>query len=153
MSTFFPSADFFAGILNLDPLIRAAQIGLGVLAIGLAYLVFYATRDILKRSNSLIYQLFCILLVAGVPVIGFFFYLLIRPSRTLNEKAMAENVAKILALLTEREEKIQSVKSRAYVKAGQAAMDKTSVIEKKADANGRIAEALKQTPMSLPANA
>lgn len=152
MSSFLPSADFFAGILNLDPLIRAAQIGLGVLAVSLAYLVFYATRDILKRTNSLAYQLFCILLVAGLPVVGFCFYLLIRPSQTLHEKNMAENVAQILTLLTQREEKIQTVKSKMYAKAREVKTEQVKMPEK-TDANSRIAEALKQTPVSFPANA
>ncbi len=152
MSSFLPSADFFAGILNLDPLIRAAQIGLGVLAVSLAYLVFYATRDILKRTNSLAYQLSCILLVACLPVVGFCFYLLIRPSQTLSERNMAENVAKILTLLTQREEKIQTVKSKMYAKAREVKTEQVKMSEK-TDANSRIAEAIKQTPVSLPANA
>lgn len=151
MSSFLPSADFFAGILNLDPLIRAAQIGLGVLAVSLAYLVFYATRDILKRTNSLAYQLFCILLVACVPIAGFFFYLLIRPSQTLREKNMAENVAQILALLTQREEKIQTVKSKMYAKAKEIKTGQSMATERR-DANATIADALNQ-PVSLPANA
>ncbi|OGG92227.1 hypothetical protein A3H16_00765 [Candidatus Kaiserbacteria bacterium RIFCSPLOWO2_12_FULL_53_8] len=152
MSFFLPSADFFTGILNMDPFIRAAQIGLGVLAVSLAYLVFFATRDILKRTHSLAYQLFCILLVACLPVVGFCFYLLIRPSQTLNERDMAENVAKILALLTQREEKIQTVKSKMYAKAKDVKIGQGTMAEK-GDANGRIAEALKHTPVSLPANA
>src|SRR3989344_8608854 len=139
MSSFFPSADFFAGILNLDPLIRAAQIGLGVLAVSLAYLVFFATRDILKRTNSMAYQLFCILLVATLPVVGFCFYLLIRPTQTLSEKHMAENVAKILELLTQREEKIQTVKSKMYAKVKEVKTGQGTVTEKK-DANEMITD-------------
>lgn len=153
MNSFLPSADFFAGILNLDPLIRAAQIGLGVLAVGLAYLVFYATRDILRRSNSLTYQLFCILLVACLPIVGFFLYLLIRPSQTLHARNMEENVAKILLLLTQREEKIQTVKSHMHAKVQEVKMGEAKKMERREDANGRIAEALKYSPVSLPANA
>lgn len=152
MNFFLPSADFFTGILNMDPFIRAAQIGLGVLAVGLAYLVFFATRDILKRTHSLAYQLFCILLVACLPVAGFCFYLLIRPSQTLNERHMAENVTKILELLTQREEKIQTVKSKMYAKAKEIKTGQSTVVTERRDANATIADALKQ-PVSLPANA
>lgn len=128
----------WSGLLNLDPLIRGVQIGLGVLAGGLVFLVFYATRDILRRTDSLLYQLACIFLVAALPVAGFFLYLLVRPSRTLKSREIEENVREILAILKERKELIAEVKSKA----------KKHVEEwKKSDANVRIQEAMKRTPV------
>jgi hypothetical protein len=52
------------------------------------FLVFFAMRDILNRTHSFWYQLCSILLVAFVPILGFFLYLLIRPARTMRECAV-----------------------------------------------------------------
>lgn len=69
-----------------DPLLRILQFAMllgGVIAV---FLVFYTTRDILLRSNSFLYMFISILLVAALPVVGFFLYLLIRPSRTIKDR-------------------------------------------------------------------
>ncbi len=71
-----------------DPIFRALQFSLLLVGVIAVFLVFFATRDILLRTNSFILTFFSILLVAFFPVIGFFLYLLIRPSRTLREKEM-----------------------------------------------------------------
>ena len=85
---FLPSLDILTGFLNLDPLIRGLQIALGVFSALLIFLVFWTTRDIVRRSRSLFVQLSCILLVAALPIVGFFLYLLLRPRRTIEEKEM-----------------------------------------------------------------
>jgi len=69
-----------------DPVLRLTQGGLILLAFVVLYLLFYALRDVLLRTHSFLYQFFCILLVALLPVIGFLLYLLIRPARTVKER-------------------------------------------------------------------
>jgi len=66
-------------ILSDNPALRMAQIGLILLALIAVYLVCFTTRDILLRTDSFLYQLLCVLLVALLPILGFFLYLLIRP--------------------------------------------------------------------------
>jgi len=78
-----------------DPMLRAVQISMLLLGSLAIFLVFFATRDILLRTNSFIYMFFCILLVAVVPGIGFFIYLLIRPARTTKERELERMVREI----------------------------------------------------------
>lgn len=80
-----------------DPLLRMLQCIMlfgGVIAV---FLVFYTTRDILLRSNSFLYMFVSILLVAALPLVGFFLYLLIRPARTLKEKQFQKMVEDYIA--------------------------------------------------------
>ncbi|MFA6522882.1 MAG: hypothetical protein WCS85_00745 [Candidatus Peribacteraceae bacterium] len=89
--------------LSDDPMLRMAQAGLvfaGVLAV---YLVCFATRDILLRTHSFLYQALSILLVACLPGIGFFVYLLIRPARTVKEREMEKTLRRVATLLEESE--------------------------------------------------
>jgi len=79
-----------------DPLMRIWQgslLFIGILAI---FLVFYTTRDVILRTHSFLYMLFSILLVAFLPGVGFLFYLLIRPARTIKEREMEKMVQDIL---------------------------------------------------------
>lgn len=69
-----------------DPALRLLQGGMLFLGIIVIFLVFYTTRDVLLRSQSLLFMAFSIVLVALVPVIGFLLYVLVRPSKTLAEK-------------------------------------------------------------------
>lgn len=86
----------FLSLLTDNPMIRALQLSLlGAAAVAI-YLVFFATRDILLRTRSFAYQIICILLVAVLPVIGFFLYLLIRPARTLKEREIEKLLKKVL---------------------------------------------------------
>ena len=87
---------WFFSLLTDNPAIRAVQISLLGTAGVAIYLVFYATRDILLRTRSFFYQLGCILLVAIVPIAGFFLYLLIRPATTVREREMEKMLKKIL---------------------------------------------------------
>ena len=86
---------FILSLLTDNPAIRALQISLLAGAVVDMYLVFFATRDILLRTRSFFYQLVCILLVAVLPVVGFFLYLLIRPATTVRDREMEKLLRKI----------------------------------------------------------
>lgn len=79
-----------------DPQLRLLQ-GL-MLFVGLIviFLVFFTTRDILLRTNSFWYMFLSILLVAFLPIAGFFLYLLIRPARTVKERELEKMVKEIV---------------------------------------------------------
>ncbi len=78
--------------LSQDPLLRVVQVGMLLAGVIAVFLVFYTTRDILLRTSSFLYMFLCILLVAFIPVIGFFVYLLIRPARTIKERELEQAV-------------------------------------------------------------
>ena len=78
--------------LSEDPLTLLVQSSLILLGAVVIFLVFYATRDILLRTNSFLYMFICIVLVAVLPIIGFMLYLLIRPTQTLREREVYELV-------------------------------------------------------------
>lgn len=89
----FPS--FFSDIFAEDLTLRLVQGGLLILGVVVVFLLLFATRDILLRTRSFLYQLACILLVALLPGIGFLLYLLIRPARTLKERATEARLQRI----------------------------------------------------------
>ena len=80
-----------------DPLLRLLQGGLVLAGTTVIFLVFYTPRDILLRTHSFFYMLISILLVALLPVIGFFLYLLIRPARTVKERELEMLVLRHIA--------------------------------------------------------
>lgn len=86
----------FLSLLTDNPMIRALQLSLLGAAVIAIYLVFYTTRDILLRTRSFTYQTLSILLVAVLPIVGFFLYLLIRPSSTIRERETDKMLKKIL---------------------------------------------------------
>ncbi len=86
-------------ILADDPVLRALQGGLLFLGVVVVFLVFYATRDILLRTRSFPAMLGSILLVALLPFVGFFIYLLVRPVRTIVERETARKIDEILSAL------------------------------------------------------
>lgn len=69
-----------------DPMLRILQGAMLLTGALMIFFVFYATRDILLRTNSFLYMFLCIVLVAALPVIGFLVYMLVRPPRTLKDK-------------------------------------------------------------------
>ncbi len=69
-----------------DPALRIVQGAMLLSGIVVIFLVFYTTRDILLRTHSFFYMFFSIVLVALLPIVGFFLYLLIRPARTIKER-------------------------------------------------------------------
>ena len=123
LTAVLPSSDAFFGIVSGNPLVQTLQFALAACAALLVFLVFWTTRDILRRSRSLFIQLPCILLVAALPIVGFFLYLLIRPSKTLAEKEMAESVQKMLTIMqswevrrNEAAQKMKSLKAKTPMK-------------------------------------
>jgi len=58
-----------------EPFLRMQQGGVMLLGVVLVYLILFTTRDILLRTNSLLYMLFSILLVTVFPIVGFLLYL------------------------------------------------------------------------------
>lgn len=83
-------------ILADDPVLRALQGGLLFLGVIVVFLVFYATRDILLRTRSFPVMLGSIVLVAFLPVVGFFLYLLLRPARTIAQRETDRRIEEIL---------------------------------------------------------
>jgi hypothetical protein len=75
-----------------NPAMRAVQISLVVLAVIAVLLVCFATKDILLRTHSFLYQASCVLLVACLPIVGYVLYLLVRPARTVMDREMADRV-------------------------------------------------------------
>ncbi|PIQ76617.1 hypothetical protein COU78_02835 [Candidatus Peregrinibacteria bacterium CG10_big_fil_rev_8_21_14_0_10_49_24] len=71
-----------------DPTLRLLQGCMLLIGVLVIFLVFYTTRDILLRTHSFVYMFVSILLVAVLPVAGFFLYLLIRPARTIKEREL-----------------------------------------------------------------
>lgn len=82
-----------------DPALRLLQGGMLLLGFVVIFLVFFTTRDILLRTHSFLYMFVSIVLVAGLPILGFLLYLLIRPARTIKER---ETEAMLVELLSER---------------------------------------------------
>lgn len=79
-----------------EPLLRLVQGGLLALGLLEMFILFWTTRDVMLRSESLLFQFFSLAMVAVLPVVGLLFYLLIRPSRTLREKALEQMLAELL---------------------------------------------------------
>jgi hypothetical protein len=63
-----------------------------VVYVGLLWLsiIVWVTRDAISRSNSLMFQVFAILLNIGFPVLGTLLYLIIRPGKTVMERYYEE---------------------------------------------------------------
>ena len=91
-SVFQGSASFFSD----NPSVLIAQVSMIVAACVVIFLVLLATRDILMRTDSLLIQVLCIILVAVLPVVGYLLYLLVRPSRTLSEKKLQGDLEELL---------------------------------------------------------
>lgn len=95
-----------------DPALRLLQLGMLFVGVIVIFLVFFATRDILLRTHSFWLMFFSIILVAFLPVIGFFFYLLIRPARTIKEREMEGVLQEILRHTTQTIPKSPPVKKK-----------------------------------------
>lgn len=98
--------------LSDDPTLRLMQGGM-LLGGGLVvFLVFFATRDILLRSQSFWYMFASIILVAALPIIGFLLYLLIRPARTIKERELEAMVAQLLEKETHHKKSEKTVEKK-----------------------------------------
>lgn len=89
-------ADPWMVFLAQDPALRLLQAGMLLLGSVVIFLVFFTTRDILLRTHSFVYMFISIVLVAALPVLGFFLYLLIRPSQTLKQRELADLLTEVL---------------------------------------------------------
>ncbi len=86
---------------SADPILRLIQGSLLFFGVIAVYLVCFVTRDIILRTRSFLYQLASILLVACLPVVGFFLYLLIRPSQTIKQRSLQNTAEEILKILND----------------------------------------------------
>ena len=98
-----------------DPSLRALQLGMLLLGVIVIFLVFFVTRDILLRTHSFFYMFICIVLVALLPIAGFFLYLLIRPPRTIKERELEELLQEVVR---EKEKKRPAPKKKPGAKRG-----------------------------------
>lgn len=67
--------------------------------------VIWVARDIIERSNSLIFQVLMIGINIVLPVFGLLVYLIIRPSKTLLERYYEELEVKVLTEQQDEEKK------------------------------------------------
>ena len=79
-----------------DPVFRLMQGGLLLAGLFDVFLLFWTLRDVLTRSQSLLFQMCALLMVFALPFAGLLLYLLIRPSSTLRERAVAQMVEYVL---------------------------------------------------------
>lgn len=110
-----------------DPALRLLQLGMLFVGVIVIFLVFFATRDILLRTHSFWYMFFAIVLVAFLPVIGFFFYLLIRPARTIKEREMEELLQRIVQNSTPTVQKSTPPKKKPLPKKKASSSDDLSL--------------------------
>lgn len=79
-------------ILALFPTLDANQTAVFGISFALLYMLFFTMRDIFRRTDSIAYQILCILLVAALPVIGFLLYFLVRPARTVIQRRVDDMI-------------------------------------------------------------
>lgn len=77
----FLSSDTF-GMLKIVVLAYFALLWLAI--------IIWVTKDVLQRSNSILFQAFSILLNILVPILGVLLYLIIRPGKTRMERYYEE---------------------------------------------------------------
>lgn len=104
MDILFSTLQSFLQLLSDHPSVFAVQVSLIALGVIVVFLVLLATKDIMARSDSFFVQISSIVLVAILPVIGFFFYLLLRPSRTLVERRLQRDLQQVLARLPQMQQ-------------------------------------------------
>jgi ABC-type nickel/cobalt efflux system permease component RcnA len=92
----FPSFAGFSQVFAENPSLVMMQMCMVAVGVLLVYLVLYATRDILLRTHSFLYQIAVIVLVAVLPVVGFLLYLLIRPATTNRQREFEREVRDVL---------------------------------------------------------
>ncbi len=77
------------------PLTTIVQVSLTTISVLFVFLILYTTRDILLRSRSLTAQIASVLLVSLLPLVGFLLYLLLRPARTISERALDADIREL----------------------------------------------------------
>lgn len=101
MDFFTPFLENVAAFFSSNPAAFAIQLSLVSAASVLIYMVAYTTRDIILRTNSFLAQAACILMVAALPVVGFFLYTLVRPARTIAERRLEQKVTELLVRMSQ----------------------------------------------------
>lgn len=91
-----PNFEAFSQLFAANPSLVAMQMCMVAVGVLLVYLVLYATRDILLRTHSFFFQIFVIILVAVLPVVGFLLYLLLRPATTNRQRKLERDVHELL---------------------------------------------------------
>lgn len=94
-----PFVDSLLQSLSVNPTLVLTQVAMFTVAVFLVFLVLFTTRDVIVRSRSFLFQLFSIVLVAALPVVGFLVYILVRPSSTERERALEATVQQIMDTL------------------------------------------------------
>ncbi len=74
-----------------SPDLQTVQMAI-VIYVGLLWLsiIIWVTRDAISRTNSLLFQVFAILMNIVFPLLGILLYLIIRPSKTVLERYYEE---------------------------------------------------------------
>lgn len=80
-----------------NPSVLAMQVAMLALGVLVVFLVLYATRDVMTRTESFLVQVLCIILVAALPIVGFLLYLLVRPSSTIAERHLRHDLEVLLS--------------------------------------------------------
>jgi hypothetical protein len=94
-----PIASFVESIAVLfsdDPSVLFVQTGVMLCVSVVIFLVLFTLRDVMLRSDSFTFQVLSVLLVALLPIVGFLFYLLIRPSRTIADRRLERELRTLL---------------------------------------------------------
>lgn len=115
--------------LSQDPTLRQLQLEMLALGVVVIFLVFFVTRDVLHRTHSFLAMFLSILLTAGLPVIGFFLYMLLRPTRTIAEKEDTEMLREIIVLLRERQQRTPDQMKGGIVKKKKRTESKGADVE------------------------
>lgn len=91
-----PHFDVLSQLFAANPSLFIMQLCMVFVGILLVYIVLFTTRDVLIRSDSFLYQLGMIIVVAVLPVLGFLLYVLIRPATTCRQRKFEHDVREIL---------------------------------------------------------
>ncbi len=94
-------------------------------------LIIWTTKDIISRSNNVVYQIISILLVVILNIFGIFIYLGIRPSKTLIEKFFEDLEYEALAQSMQAEPNRNKEKNKKKIEV------KTEKSEKKKEKKGK----------------
>lgn len=82
-------------------------------------IVVWVLKDIRNRTSNLFFQLFCLILpVLWTPLLWFFLYLLVRPSKTLYERyydEIEENLDIINEIIEERKKQFEKKVNKSIV--------------------------------------
>lgn len=96
-------------------------------------LVVWVLKDIRNRTSNVFFQLISVL-ISVIPFVGIFFYLLIRPSRTLYEKyyeEIEENLDIINEIIEERKKKFEEKINKSIEKEASKVNKKLPIKNKK----------------------